>query len=292
MKKKSDVLNLRNWLLLSRAEHAFMVVIAIIAAEFVVLKKLDLQYLNNALLFSIGPFLITLASFISNDYFDYESDKANRRAERPLVSGKVGKKQALAAFSALYLLGIAFSWLAGATAFLIAAAYALLSLIYSPFLKKTPFLGNLFIASSMSISFIYGNLALSGVINFYVLLFAGISFFAGLGREFLITLRDVKGDKEAGYKTFAMLVGSRKSAMLAGFFINLAIVLTLVPFLQIPLEKLIAYALFIIPADALFFATVIKSSLSQEEKALKKCRNYSLYGLAFGILAFAFLALT
>ena len=272
--------SIRDWIALTRAEHAIIVAIAIAASEFVVAKRFSPEMLFPVL----GPALITLAAFAWNDYFGVKTDKALKRIERPLVSGRVGRKTAFYASLALFVLGLAASAAVNQTAFAIAGIFTALAMLYDPILKKLPLLGNAFIASSMSISFIYGNYAFASELNYFVLLFAIVSFTAGLARELVLTLRDVKGDRKIGAKTFPMVFGARTTVVLAIALFHVAVVMSLLPFAR---TQSIAYAILIGITDVLILISAWRLALDQRYASLKKIRNYTLYALLAGVLAFA-----
>ncbi|MFH1056247.1 MAG: UbiA family prenyltransferase [Candidatus Micrarchaeota archaeon] len=276
--------SIRDWIALTRAEHSAIVFIAIIASEFVVAKKISLEMIFPA----IGPALITLGAFAWNDYFGIKTDSFLKRLDRPLVSGRVGRKTAFYGAIALFALGCVFASLVNQVVFTIALAFTVLSMLYDVFLKKTPLLGNAFIASSMSFSFLYGNYAVSTVLNHYVLLFIAISFFAGLGRELVITLRDVKGDEKIGAKTLPMVIGTKGTVILSSALFHLAVVISLAPFMQ---SINLAYLLFIGIADVLILISAWKLVFNQTTPTLKKIRNYTLYALMAGVIAFLALGL-
>jgi len=279
-------LNIRAWLRLARIEHAFIAAFAVVAAQALVARRFDTAFLFPAL----APFLVTAASFAINDFYDYASDKALKRRDRPLVAGKIKRVHAFYAALALYFLALASAAPLSATAFLIVLFYALLSFAYSARLKRLPLVGNVFIASSMAISFLYGNVLVSpaGALNYYVVLFCVVSFAAGLGREFLLTLRDVAGDKKIGARTLPMLVGAKRTVVAANALIYVGVILSLFPLMEKTL--FLPYAALILAADALFVAVVLKTSLSQNAATLEFARNASLWGLLAGTLAFASLA--
>jgi geranylgeranylglycerol-phosphate geranylgeranyltransferase len=285
----SLAVSFKAWLRLARIEHAFIAAFAVVAAQAFVTKRFDAAFLFPA----IAPFLITAASFVLNDYYDFKSDKALRRKDRPLVNGAISRKHALYAAGALYALGIAFAALLPLLAFAIAFVYAAASVAYSSWLKRLPFVGNVFIASSMAVSFIYGGFAVSvspnGALNYLIVLFALMSFFMGLGREFLITLRDVVGDKKIGARTLPMLIGAKRTVIAANALIYLGVVLSFIPFFALP-SLFLPYAALIVVADALLVATVLKTSLSHEKESLRFARNASLAAMLIGTLAFATLA--
>lgn len=275
---------LKQWWTLFRAEHSVIVALAVIVSQFVATKQLSWGFLYPAL----GPVLITLGAFAWSDYFGLGTDRALKRKERPLVSGKINPRQALWAGLILMIAGVSLTYFVNSNAFMVAFAYTLASFLYDPFLKKRPLLGNAFIASSMSISFIYGNLAVSPTLNANVLLYAAVAFLAGFGRELVITLRDVEGDRKIGATTLPMLLGPRKTVVLASVLIYFAIFLSLIP-LMASLNWV--YLVLVVVTSALFLAGTYYILLSQRLENLKKARNVTLYGLLVGVLAFAALGL-
>ncbi|MFH1199699.1 MAG: UbiA family prenyltransferase [Candidatus Micrarchaeota archaeon] len=279
------------WLRLSRIEHSFMVAAAVVASQAVSAKSASIAFnpASFAALFpALGPFFITAGSFVLNDWFGVRTDAANRRRERPLVSREIARADALKAAVVLYALGLLFAFYAGTVAFAVAFVYALLSVAYDPVLKKLPLAGNLFIASSMSVSFLYGNLAVSPALAPLVALFCAISFLAGAGRELLITLRDVKGDRKIGATTLPMLIGARSTVALANSLFAWAVVLSWIPVFQ---GAHPAYLLFTLANNALVLCVMLSVSRRQNPAALKKARNLTLAALVLGIAAFASLAL-
>ena len=277
---------LKNWWRLTRAEHAFLTAFAVVMAQAIVTKTFSTAFLLPAL----APFFIVLASFALNDFQGFESDKANKRFDRPLVSGKIKRVHALYSAMLFYLLGLMSLTQVNSTAFAIGLAFAILSFFYDSLLKRIPVAGNAFIAGSMSIAFIYGNAVLTNSLsnfNYFILVFAGMAFFSGLGRELLITLRDVKGDKKAGMLTLPMLLGKRKTVILASTLIYIAVAVSFLP----PLYSFfLPYLILVIIADALWLVVTKLVIFGARADALKRARNYSLYALFAGLLAFASLA--
>ncbi len=282
------------WHSLFRTEHAVITFIGVLVGELLTVGNFSTSFFFPA----VGPALITLAAFALNDYFGYETDKANKRKDRPLVGGQIQKSYALYAAVLLFVVGLAAMFFVNQTVFLISFVYVLLSLLYDQFLKKLPLLGNIFIAITMAGPFIYGNLAVSSQLSSVVLLISSIAFLAGIGRELLITLRDVKGDKKIGATTLPMLIGSKSTVYLSAIFILVAVALSFVPILNfynivavLPHSPILLYSIFLVPCDALLFLTVSKALKNQDNLTLKKCRNYTLLALLFGVVAFLLLGL-
>ena len=276
--------SLRDWIALTRAEHALIVAFAVIASEFVVSKKFAWEMLFSAL----GPALITLGAFAWNDFFGVKTDSALKRFDRPLVSGKMGTKAAFYAAIVLISLGVLLTLFVNQNAFLIASAFALASMLYDPFLKKIPLAGNAFIASSMGVSFLYGNFVVAGSLNYLVLLFIIISFTAGLGRELVLTLRDVEGDKKIGAKTLPMLIGPFRTVVFASALFHVAVVLSLLPLSG---GVSFAYWFFVAVTGVLFLLSAWAITFNQTQLVLRNARNYTLWGLLSGVAAFASLGL-
>ncbi|MBI5229526.1 geranylgeranylglycerol-phosphate geranylgeranyltransferase [Candidatus Micrarchaeota archaeon] len=279
---------LRDWWRLARAEHALMVFFAIIVSEIIVLK--GSFSLDSSLFFpALGPILITLASFIINDYFDYPTDKANKRVDRPLVSGGIKRQDALVASILLFFFGILSSFFVNAYCFLLAFSYAFLSVIYTPVLKRIPAAGNAFVATTYPISFLYGNFAESNTVLLLVTIFSITAFFAGLGREFLNTLRDVRGDRKSGISTLPMIIGAKRTVLFSSVAFGLAVFASWLP-IVFPFKLNLFFILVMAVADTFFLMVVFKSMRDHSLKTLRECRNLSLLGMVVGLLAFASLA--
>lgn len=285
------VFSLKDWWALSRGEHAVMTLAAVAVGAAIASKSFSISFA----LAGIGPALVTLASFIFNDVFDLPSDKANRRTERPLVSGRISSQNAFVAANLLYAAGLALSLLSGWTAFLIVLLYAVFSIAYTLALKKLPLVGNIFIATTMAIPFVYGNLVACGAsascsLNPFIAIFALIAFLTGTGRELLLTLRDVEGDRKLHSKTFPMVAGTRPTLFLASLLMLAAIALSLAP----PLHYFglyAPYALFVGVCDFLLLHSIAISFARPVPKTLEKARKYTLLALISGLIGFASLAL-
>lgn len=303
-----------DWMHLLRVEHALMTFFAVIIAELIVTSGGSLPSTVNILGFrpdfvffafftALGPALITAGSFILNDLQGFESDQENKRWERPLVRGVIGKKKALKASVALFVSGLSIAFLVNLYCFLLALAFSVFAVYYDPVLKKRPLIGNAFIASSMAIPFLYGNLAVlpsayssmfPPQISFYgpIIVFSLIAFVVGLGRELIITLRDVEGDRMVGAKTLPMLLGKRKTAWAASIFLISAILLSFLPLLPSGAFNVgdsfnIYYFSLISVTDALLITVILKILHSQSVSTLKACRNISLAALIVGLFAFS-----
>ena len=147
---------------LTRIEHSIMLVIAVLAAEFLTGSHPRFWTIILSLL---PPIFISASAFVINDYYDIKADKANGFLDRPLVSGTISKLEAAVLYIACLVMGLLLATLLGFIAFTIVAIFAALSFLYSYWLKKTLLIGNAYIALSMVIPFIYGGYIASDGIN-------------------------------------------------------------------------------------------------------------------------------
>ena len=276
--------NLSAWHGLFRTEHALITLVGVAVGQLSVA-----DFYHTSIFAGVGPALITLAAFALNDYLGFETDKANKRSDRPIVAGTIKREHALYAALLLFLAGLFLTYLVNFTVFLISLAYVALSILYDLLLKKLPLVGNAIIALTMAGPFIYGNLAFTPMLSQKVVLLSVIAFLVGVGRELLNTLRDVKGDKKVGATTLPMLIGPRGTVFLSSFLILAAVFLSFVPLLSEPLPLL--YAALLLPCDLLLLLTVYNALKSSDIVILAQCRNYTLAALGFGALAFLGLAI-
>ncbi|MBI2064683.1 MAG: UbiA family prenyltransferase, partial [Candidatus Yanofskybacteria bacterium] len=218
---------------LVRIENSLLVSIAIIAGQIMSIGKIpDLFFI----LFSIiPPFLETMGAFAANDYFDIETDGTLNRTDRPLVSGEFSKAFAIKFAILCYAIAIVSSWFVNSLAFITIVVFALISFSYSFKVKRVQVIGSIFVASAMAVPFIYGSFSLNVWPPASVIVATIILLILGIAREFVLTTRDIRGDKAAGIKTLPMIIGPRKTLWVAAILFWIGMALTLYPFLK--LEK-------------------------------------------------------
>jgi len=277
--------NFRAFARLTRIEHALMLCVAVLAGQVMALQGFPGPAF--ALLSFVPPFMIEVAAFSINDYFDVEVDRRNRRLDRPLVSGEIPKQAALYLSIVAAAVGVGAAWFVNPACFAIALAFALASFLYSFRLKDMGLVGNSYVAGTMAVPFVYGNLSAGPALLESVALLSIIAFLAGLAREVMGAVRDVEGDRErAGAKTFPMLVGSGPALAFAAILYFAAIALSIVPFLAIPgYAGNPAYLLLVGACDAIL-AWVAVGMLGGSGEFLERARYLSLFAMALGTLAF------
>ncbi len=271
---------LKAFLNLTRMNHGIFLAIAVVIGQLIA-NSIPLGI--TLVLSLVTPIFISSSAFALNDYMDYEADKANEREDRPLVSGHISKKTALTSSLLMMPIGIASSYFINIDAFLIALIFSLVSFEYAFRLKKVPLIGNLSIAASMSIPFLYGVLTVSESVPVSIWILTSMVFLAGTGREIVKSIQDMKGDREQGRRTLPIEIGREKSSYLALFLIALAVSISPIPYLELPLYSGELIYLFTVALCDFTFAFSGRELLKGRYREFRK-RSFQAMGL--GLVAF------
>ena len=178
--------------------------------------------IDNCIFPNIIPIvlLITLlAAFanIINDIVDYKIDQANQ-LNRPIASGEISRKSGVIYASLLFLCALSvilYYQFNSMTLKLIFSIHIPLILLYTPFLKRIPLVGNLTIAFNLAMVFIITAIHLNGINNFNVILPPVVlAFLLMLIREIVKDIADFEGDYAFNVTTFPVKFGINKSFIL------------------------------------------------------------------------------
>jgi geranylgeranylglycerol-phosphate geranylgeranyltransferase len=186
-----------------------------------------INWLNILYGFLTG-FTFCAAAMVINDYYDRKIDAINE-PQRPLPSGLIKPKEALAFMAALIVIGGVFSLLIypyGLLCFLVALASLVITATYLTVGKRSGLPGNFLVSACVAIPFIYGSVTALGTVGLNVLLFASMAFLSNTGREITKGIVDVKGDRAGGVKTLAVRFGEKSAAAVAVVFYLSAVALT------------------------------------------------------------------
>ncbi len=264
---------------LTRFEHALMLALAVLIAETAVLEGFP-PFSLVIVLSLLVPMLSEMGSFALNDYLDIETDRLNKKTERPLVKGTLSPRFALG-FSAISLIAsTAIAFFINMPAFIIALAFNLAAAAYNWKLKDLPLVGNAYIALTMAVPFIFGDFVVSSALSPLALVLAALGFVAGLAREIVKTVQDVEGDRLArGSKTLPILIGEGASSAVAILLYLAFIPLTALPFAMGLPQKPLALALVAI-ADIAILAICLKVA----KKDYRFARDASLAAFFVGMV--------
>lgn len=266
-----------------RPINCAMIGFAVIVGAFVS-KPPAVGALSLALGFVTG-FAICAYSMVINDYYDIEVDRVNQ-PERPLPSGDVSPRAAVLMSAALLIVGLLAAAAALSTvAVAIAAVYALLSWLYNYRAKKYGLAGNLIVASSLAIPFIYGGVVSGGSVFSSLLLFmAFTSFLSGVGREVVKAMADTAGDAKRGIRSYAIVHGIKQAAAVGAIFFLGAVVTSLLPLALLSVS--LFYKVGVLVPDLIFIYlayAIIKNPTGEGALTVKK---RALFGMLTGLIVF------
>ncbi len=278
---------------LTRIEHSVMLAIAVVAAELIAGALPSPGIFVLAL---IPPIFVSMGAFAVNDYFDIKVDRFNKRYDRPLVSKKISKKGAMYVIILCFIIGILPSVFINAYAFTIVVAFAALAILYSYRLKEVLLVGNLYIAFTMVIPFIYGNFIVADSFNTNIILISFVIFLSGLAREIHGMMRDYSGDiKGRNIKNVVYYLKPRNSGAIAAVLYFEAIAISIAMFfLYRPFQGNAVYLIPIAAADiALAYVAMlgIYNGQSAKSNAYSIIRNASLGAMSVALLTYLAAAL-
>lgn len=276
-------MNIRASISIIRPINCAMIGFAVIVGYFVS-KPAAVTPLAVVMGFVTG-FAICAFSMVVNDYYDIEVDRVNQPT-RPLPSGDVSKTGAIGIAVVVLLAGFAATaLLQDLEAVLIVALYTLLAWLYDFRAKRYGLAGNLIVASSLAIPFIYGGVISGGrVLESLLLFMASTSFLAGVGREVVKAMADVPGDQKRGVRSYAGVHGMKPAAALGGAFFLLAVVTSVLPLLLIPVS--IFYRFGVVVPDAAFVYLAYKIATHADVKGALAVKKTALMGMLLGLIVY------
>lgn len=169
--------------------------------------------------------LVYTGIMIHNDYTDLESDKVNR-PDKPVPSGAISPNTARYSGLGMMFGGTALAFLINIhkgeinySAGLVALSLTIVGIVYNHWGKGWGIWGNVFVAYGVAIIPFYGAVAIEpidGIIKLAPLTLA--IFIMEIGREIIVCAEDVEGDIKAGFRTFPVRIGQKKSMYVAVVF--------------------------------------------------------------------------
>lgn len=170
------------------------------------------------LLFLIGAFVMRGAGCAYNDIVDRDVDgKVARTAGRPIPSGQVTVKQAVAFTIGLGLVGLAvlvqFNWptiVLGASSLLLVAAY--------PFFKRFTYWPQVMLGLTFKWGALVGWSAVAGRVELPALLLYAGSVLWTIGYDTIYAHQDKEDDLMAGLKSTALRFGNDTKPWVCGFY--------------------------------------------------------------------------
>ncbi len=257
-----------------------MLAFAVFIAEIIALGKVP--DFNLIIVFSLlVPIFSEMGSFALNDYFDIESDRTNKK-NGPLVTGAIKPKTAFAFSIICIVISIILAYFISQIIFLITLIFNILAIAYNVKLKDLPLVGNLYIATTMAIPFIFGNLVISEI-KATIIVLALLGFIAGLAREIIKSVQDMEGDRKARASRTLPIVIGEKAALIVAVILDLIFI----PLSFIPLIGVASIFPWILVGIANLLIVVICYKLITK-KDFKFARNISLVVFVLGMIGILF----
>ncbi len=260
-----------------------MIGFAVIVGEFVS-KPAQITLLFSVFGYLTG-FFVCAYSMVVNDYYDVDVDRVNR-PDRPLPSERISLAGAYRLSVLMLLIGLAFATLTkNPVAVLIALLYSFLSWLYNVRAKKAGLAGNLIVASSLAIPFIYGGVISGGnVLSSLLLMMAFTAFFAGAGREVVKAMADTSGDAKRGVRSVAIEFGMRSASLIGASLFLLAVITSWLPLVLGVANQI--YEVGVVVPDLIFvYLALAIVRRPQAENALS-VKRVALLGMLVGLFVF------
>jgi 4-hydroxybenzoate polyprenyltransferase len=221
----------RMWLVLIGVLQAVRIVTAlIVVAGIISIGIATGAPVWSSVRLAVAVALAAMASFALNDYYDQERDIINA-PKRAIPSGKLTESQVLFAALLLFLGAILIGahGLSG-LALLVFLTGCIGGVAYNEFVRRWPAGKGLVTAFFSSLILVFDLLAFRLPMRFFLVSVACFLFVAG--RELLMDIRDLEGDRRAGLRTLATYWSEARAAYF-GFSVILASLVPLCVFLAI-----------------------------------------------------------
>jgi geranylgeranylglycerol-phosphate geranylgeranyltransferase len=228
-------------------------------------------------------FMLTAASMTINDYYDRAIDAINEPA-RPIPSGLVSARQALAFVFFLSAVGFVFAYLTSVLCLVVAVISWVVVVTYVTVGKRSGLPGNFLVSTCVAIPFIYGSIIALSQVTLSVLLFTLMAFLSNTGREITKGIADVTGDKTEGIKTLAVRYGEKSAAVAASIFYVSAVALTPIPWIWNLVSFWFIPLVLVTDVGLLASSVLLLRDYSRENA--KKIKKLVLLLFVVGLLAF------
>jgi geranylgeranylglycerol-phosphate geranylgeranyltransferase len=230
-------------------------------------------------------FTFCAAAMVINDYYDRKIDAINE-PQRPIPSGTIKPKEALAFMGVLIAVGFMFAGLVSALCFTVAAISLIITASYLTVGKRSGLPGNFLVSACVAIPFIYGSVTAISTVGLNVVLFASMAFLSNTGREITKGIVDVKGDGAEGVKTLAVRFGEKSAAVTAVAFFLFAVALTPVTW-YLGLVG-VWFIPFVLVTDIGLIACSALLLLDHSREKARRIKKVVLYLFLVGLLAYIF----
>ncbi len=237
---------------------------------------------SPVILTSAAVFFVAAGCYAFDDISDVQSDRANHRTDRPLVTGSLGVRFAQLAGTASFAAAALAAVTAGTAAGMLLLLGAAVAIVYNRWLQGVVSLKNVLFAGAFPAPLIIGWLAGGGDSEPLFLYCVTLMFLVGLGFETMIDVADAEGDRESGVVTFATRYGALLSSnVAAALHVAAAVAVVLLYFLPIDAR---------LQGNILFLGLATAAGVSNGLIGVALARNHTI-AQVFALKRLAFLTL-
>jgi 4-hydroxybenzoate polyprenyltransferase/geranylgeranylglycerol-phosphate geranylgeranyltransferase len=170
---------------------------------------------GRALLIWLTPTVGWLAGLATSDYHDRQLDRV-AKPMRPIPSGRVGEREAFRLMVGLIVAGFVGALLLGWRTFALAWLVMILGVAYARTFKAKGFLGHFDRGLLAGLTVLFGSIAATGGVPSRMWLLVALFFCHDSATNLLGAVRDLEGDRAAGYQTAPVRYGVAVSGAIAG----------------------------------------------------------------------------
>jgi len=263
---------------LARPANGLIAAPAVVVGAVVSRRPPDLA---PALVAALSAFAATAGANALNDVLDRAADAVNRPG-RPIPSGAVGVRPAVALAFAGYAAALGLALALSAWAGALAAAWVVLTALYSVELKRVPLASNALVAAVAASPLLMGGISQGRAGPTVVPL--GLAFLAHLAREIAKDVEDVEGDAATGVRTIAVALGSKRAMGLSRIVMVALMGAAVVPFAARTFGW--GYAAALVVIDALLVLALVRTAGRADREAAGRASLLLKCVMALGLLAF------
>ena len=257
-----------------------MIGLGVVIGEAIGLGKLP--GIREAVFGFLTASLMMAGTMVANDVYDAEIDKVNS-PQRPIPSGTVRTRDAVALAVALSVAAIGFSALLGLWTFLTALLALALMVYYNTRGKRTGLIGNAVVSFNVALPFFYGGIAVNSI-RPLLFIFSVVAFLANFAREVAKGIADVKGDSLRQVRTLAVVKGTKAAALASAGLFAIAVLLSFLP----PFLETISWLYFppVIVADVGFLYSAYRLVGNPTPENVRAVKRQVLLWMLLGLVGF------
>jgi geranylgeranylglycerol-phosphate geranylgeranyltransferase len=170
---------------------------------------------GRAVLIWLTPTVGWLAGLATSDYHDRRLDRVEKPM-RPIPSGRIGEREAFWLMIGLIAAGFVGALLLGWRTFALAWLVMILGVAYARTFKAKGLLGHFDRGALAALTVLFGSIAATGAIPSRMWLLVALFFCHDSATNLLGAVRDMEGDRAAGYQTVPVRYGVAVAAAIAG----------------------------------------------------------------------------